>query len=237
MDIKVIYSLSDPVGKTIRKLGYKFEEIEEDVIDFRYEKGDAIVIFSRHESSANVPSLTVHHPGNPSDKIMGGEPRKLSFSFPSLLTSIFREIRTINVGIEKAIEATHHGPTYQRIPVIFVEVGSSEEYWTNENIVRELVEATLRGIDNYTNIQCENRIVGFGGSHYTPYFSQLAEKECIGHIISKYYLKELSDDVILQTISKSIEKINEVIFDNVNSKIREKITSVLKNYNLEFKSR
>ena len=237
MDIRVIYSLSDPVGKTIKKLGYKFEEIEEDVIDFRYEKGDAIVIFSRHESSAKVPSLTVHYPGNPSDKVMGGEPRKLSFSFPSLLTSIFREIRTINIEIEKAIEATHHGPTYQRVPIIFVEVGSSEEYWTNEKIVRELVEATLRGIDNYTNTQCENRIIGFGGPHYAPYFSQLAEKECIGHIISKYYLNELSEDVILQTVSKSTERIDEVIFDNVNLKIREKITSALKNYNLTFKSR
>jgi len=237
MDIRIIYSLSDPVGKTIKKLGYKFEEIEEDVIDFKYEKGDAIIIFSRHESSAKIPSLTVHHPGNPSDKTMGGEPKKLSFSFPSLLTSIFREIKAINIEIEKAIEATHHGPTYQKVPIIFVEIGSSEEYWTNEKIVKELVEATLRGIDKYKEIQCEDRIVGFGGTHYAPYFSQLAEKKCIGHIISKYYLNDLSEDVILQTVSKSVEKINMVVFDNVNLKIREKITSVLRSYNLMFKSR
>ncbi|BFH72519.1 D-aminoacyl-tRNA deacylase [Sulfurisphaera javensis] len=237
MDIRILYSISDAVGRTIKKLGYKFEEINEDVIDFKYEKGDVIVIFSRHESSSKIPSLTVHYPGNPSDKTMGGEPRKLAIAFPSLLTSIFREIKQIDINIEKTIEATHHGPTYQNIPIIFVEVGSSEEYWENENIVNKLVKATLKGIDNLDKIECERRIVGFGGTHYTPYFSKLADKSCIGHIISKYYITDLTENVILQTIEKTAEKIDTVIFDNVNLKIREKIIGVLSRYKLQFQSR
>ncbi|MBB5253439.1 D-aminoacyl-tRNA deacylase [Sulfurisphaera ohwakuensis] len=237
MDIRIIYSMQDAVGKTIKELGYKFEEINEDIIDFRYQKGDVIVVFSRHESSSKIPSLTVHYPGNPTDKTMGGEPKKLGIAFPSLLTSIYREIRKINTDIEKAIEATHHGPTYQHVPIIFVEIGSSKEYWENKELVKTLIEAALRGIDKYKEIECENKIVGFGGTHYTPYFSLLAEKSCVGHIISKYYLAELSNEVILQTVNNTIEKIDTVMFDNVNSKIREKIVNLLATYKLNFKFR
>lgn len=237
MDIRIIYSVLDPVGRSIKKLGYKFEEIEEDVIDFKYEKGDSIIIFSRHESSSKTPSLTVHYPGNPSHNVMGGEARKLGYSFPSLLTAIFREIRRIDIQIEKAIEATHHGPTYQKVPIIFVEVGSSEEYWNNVEIVKRLVEATLKGIETFQEISCEYRIVGFGGTHYTPYFSKLAENFCIGHVISKYYLNDLTDDIILQSVEKSIEKIDKVVFDNINLKVRERIMNILRNKALKFESR
>lgn len=237
MNIQIIYSNADPVGRTIKKLGYKFEEISDDVIDFKYEKGDTIVIFSRHESSSNTPSFTVHYPGNPSEKTMGGEPFRLGIAFPSLLTSIFREIKKIDVDIEKAIEATHHGPTYQKVPVLFVEIGSSREYWENEKFVNLLVGATLKGIEQYDKTECEDMIVGFGGTHYTPYFSRLAEKQCIGHIISKYYVQDLKEEVINQTVSNSIEKINTVVFDNVNSKIRQRIIEILKNYDLKFKFR
>lgn len=110
MDIKLVYSTLDPVGVTIKKLGYRFEEINEDVTDFHYENGEAIVIFSRHESKAGIPSLTVHYPGNPSEEIMGGEPKKLGIAYPRLLTSILREIKKIDLNIEKTMEATHHLP-------------------------------------------------------------------------------------------------------------------------------
>jgi len=239
MRVNFLISTKDPVGITIKKLGYRFDEIEDDVIDFRYDKGDVIVIFSRHESSSKTPSLTVHYPGNPGSNAFGGEPFKLGIAFPKLLSSIFREILTLPVDIHKAIEATHHGPTYQTHPVIFVEIGSDINYWQNENLVKMMVEATLRGVDKFDQTVCEEIIAGVGGTHYTPYFSKISTSKCIGHVVSKYYLNEINQEVVRQVIMNSVEKVDKIIFDNVNSSIKNKIVEYIKwiNSNIKLESR
>lgn len=237
MDIKIIISKQDPVGRTIKELGYSFEEVDEDVIDFKYNKGDAIIIFSRHESASKVPTFTVHIPGNPTNKIMGGEPHKLGIAFPRLLTSIYREIKNITLDISKSLEATHHGPTYQTVPVIFVEIGSTIEYWTNKKLVKYLVEATLRSINEIDKIVCENVITGFGGPHYAPLFSKLAtNNECIAHILSKYVLVDITDDVIRQSVLNSVEKVNKIVFDSVNKDTKIKILDTLRDFNITVQS-
>jgi D-aminoacyl-tRNA deacylase len=236
MNIKVIISNVDAVGKTVRKLGYKFEEINEDVIDFKYNSGDAIVVICRHESSAKIPSLTVHHPGNIGNKTMGGEANKLGIAFPRLITSIYREISKIDINIDKVFEATHHGPTYQTVPVIFAEVGSSEEYWNNEKLVKNLVDAVLRGIERLEETTCDNVILAFGGPHYAHNVSKLAMKSCISHIISKHYISELNSNVIQQALEKTINKIDTILFDSLNQKSREKILSLINSNNISIKS-
>ncbi|WP_338603888.1 D-aminoacyl-tRNA deacylase [Sulfolobus tengchongensis] len=237
MDIRFIYSSLDPVGVTIKRLGYGFEEINEEVTDFRYDKGDTIIIFSRHQSKAGVPSLTVHYPGNPTEETMGGEPKKLGIAIPRLFVSILREVKKIDLDIEKVMEATHHGPTYQHVPVIFVEVGSDNNYWTNEKIIKALVEATLKGIDKMNYVECKSYVVGFGGPHYSKLFTKFADENCIGHVISKHYIDKLSDNVITQTITQSTDKIDKIVIDSLNSRQREKIVSVLRvfNINIEFR--
>lgn len=237
MDIKLVYSTSDPVGLTIKKLGYSFEEIDEDVTDFHYKNGEAIVIFSRHESKASIPSLTVHYPGNPSEEVMGGEPKKLGIAYPRLLTSILREIKKIDLDIEKTMEATHHGPTYQNVPVIFVEIGSDKTYWTNERIVRTLVDSTLKGIDKVDETDCRDYISGFGGPHYSKLFTKLADESCIGHVISKHYVDKLDDKVITQAIANSVNNINKVVIDSLNLKQRERIIAALKSFDIHIQLR
>ncbi|AAY79472.1 D-aminoacyl-tRNA deacylase [Sulfolobus acidocaldarius] len=235
MNISIVVSTRDPVGETIKKLGYKFEEIDEDEVDFRFERGDAIVIFSKHQSSSKTPALTVHYPGNPSSQVLGGEPEKLGVAFPRLLTAIFREINKLDIPVQKTLEATHHGPTYQKVPIVFVEVGSDPTYWGNEKIVKSLVESTLSAIDKVSSLYCEEIIVGFGGPHYAPYFSKLGEKVCIGHIISKYYLASIKDTTIIQTVEKCMENVDTVVFDSVPLSVRDKVMHVLKDRNLKFK--
>ncbi|AWR96535.1 D-aminoacyl-tRNA deacylase [Acidianus sulfidivorans JP7] len=227
MNIKILISNQDEVGKTVKKLGYKFEEINEDVIDFNYNSADAIVVICRHESSAKIPSLTVHHPGNPGKETMGGQPFSLGIAFPKLITSIYREIIKIPIEIDKVFEATHHGPTSLNIPVVFAEVGSDKSFWNNENIVRNLVEAVLRGIENLDNIDCEKIITGIGGPHYAYNISKLAIKSCISHIISKHYISEINSNIMNQLLERSINKPNTIVFDSVNKKNREKILSLI----------
>jgi len=235
MNIEVIVSEKDPVGRTAKKL-FDFKEVKEDVTDFSYNEADAIVILSRHESSSQIPAFTVHYPGNPSENTMGGQPRTLGIAFPRLLTSIYRELLKIDVNITKVIEATHHGPTLNK-PVVFAEIGSSEEYWQNEKLVKDLINSVINGISNYQSISCEKIIAGFGGPHYATYFSELAKKYCISHIISKHYLTELDSNVINQVIERSIDKINTIIFDSVNRNLRQKILSCINSNNISIEFR
>lgn len=238
MDIRFIISKQDPVGKTIKDLGYKFEEVDEDVTDFKYDSGDAIIVFSRHESKSKIPSYTVHYPGNPTSQTLGGEPYKLGMAYPRLLTSIYRELLKIpENALNKSLEATHHGPTYQRTPIIFVEIGSSIEYWSNQKLVKALVEATLRGVEKFREIECNETVSGFGGPHYAPLFSKLAGKSsCVSHILSKYVLSETNENVIAQAITNSIERINKVIFDNVNKELKLKLLSTIRNFDVAIES-
>ncbi len=235
MKIDVIVSEKDPVGRTAKKF-FDFIEVKEDVTDFSYDNADAIVILSRHESSSRIPGFTVHYPGNPSERTMGGKPKTLGIAFPRLLTSIYREMLKIDENITKVIEATHHGPTLNK-PVIFAEIGSSEEYWENEKLVKELINAVYNGIREYESISCEKIIVGFGGPHYAKYFSDLAKKYCISHIISKHYLTELNSNVIKQAIENSIERIDTIIFDSTNRDTRQKILSAIDSNNISIEFR
>lgn len=236
MDIRVIISNQDEVGKTIKKLGYKFEEINEDVIDFKYSSGDAAVVICRHESSSKIPSLTVHHPGNPGKNTMGGDPFTLAIAFPRLITAIYREISKIDVQIDKVFEATHHGPTSLPIPIIFAEIGSDKEFWSNEKLVKSLVEAVLKGIDSLENTECESIIAGLGGPHYEYNISKLAISSCIAHIISKHYISELNSNIFNQLLEKSLEKPNTIILDSINKKVREKILSLIDSNKISIKS-
>ncbi len=235
MNIEVIVSEKDPVGRTAKKL-FNFKEVKEDVTDFTYNDADAIVILSRHESSSQIPAFTVHYPGNPSEKTMGGQPKTLGIAFPRLLTSIYREMLKINVNIAKVIEATHHGPTLNK-PVVFAEIGSSKEYWQNEKLVAELVNSVINGINKYEDTYCEKIVVGFGGPHYATFFSELAKKYCISHIISKHYLTELDSNIVKQAIENSINKIDTIIFDSVNHNLRQKIQSSINSNNISIDSR
>jgi D-aminoacyl-tRNA deacylase len=230
---KIAISLKDQVGLTIKRLGYAFEELDDDVIDFTYNGSEPLVIICRHESSSGKPSLTVHYPGNPSNSTMGGRPRTLGISFPSLATSIYRQILKIDVSIDKVFEATHHGPTLET-PIIFAELGSSQELWSNESLVKKLVDAVMRGIDSPT--QCKDNFIGFGGPHYAYTFSSMTTESCLGHIVSKHYVKSLDESVIRQTVLNSKEKIHKVVFNDVNKNTLARIKSSLSDLDLLFES-
>jgi Uncharacterized protein conserved in archaea len=135
------------------------------------------------------------------------------------------------------MEATHHGPTYQNVPVIFVEIGSDKTYWTNERIVRTLVDSTLKGIDKVDETDCRDYISGFGGPHYSKLFTKLADESCIGHVISKHYVDKLDDKVIIQAIANSVNNINKVVIDSLNLKQRERIIAALKSFDIHIQLR
>ncbi len=237
MDVSVIISSKDPVGQTVKRLGYSFEEIDEDVTEFSYSKGDSIVMICRHESSTRTPAFTIHHPGNPGKSAMGGKPESLAIANSRLLTSIFRSMTHIDANIEKVIEATHHGPTEIPKPITFVEIGSDPEMWNNEKLVGKLVEAVLKGIERMEETDCQNTTLIYGGPHYSKLASTVAQSDCISHIISKHYISELSSNVIVQSIERNITRPRTAVLDSIPRSKRETLTSILSSNNISIELR
>ncbi len=238
MNVKIVVSKVDPVGKTVLKLGLPVDLIvDEDVVDFNVEVQEPLVVFSRHESSAKVHSVTVHTPGNPGDSAMGGKPRTLGIAYPRLLRAIYLEISRLPVNLEKTFEATHHGPTEITAPVTFVEIGSDESHWTDEGLVRAVYEAIIKGIRSFDAVTCDEVVTVFGGPHYSKTANRLAQSgSCIAHVISKHYLTSLDDNVIMQAVTKSINVVTKVVFDNVNKSIRDRVAKALSNIPLKLES-
>lgn len=206
-------------------IGFVEDVVYLEYLDHYFPNSDAVIVLSRHSSEAAIPSLTVHYPGNPRrEATFGGRPMELSFTKPSLSTALLRNIHDLadreglSRSFEISYEATHHGPTSNRKPVIFVEIGSTEREWLRNDLHilwAEAVLETLRG----RNIICERVVVGFGGPHYSKRFTELSieNRYCFGHIIPKYAARELRDEelieILLEAVSKSIEKIDLVLIE------------------------
>ncbi len=246
MDIKIIASKQDitsiSIAKKCEDVGLVVDYIkEDDVFVKELPEADAYVFLSRHSSKSKKPCLTAHFPGVfSSDTSLGGNSHELGFAFPSLEKSYIQNLKALKEkefkGLEKyqvVIEATHHGPTHFEKPVMFVEIGSSEEEWKDEKAT-ELVASALKATLSQTK-PFNKHAIAFGGTHYPIKFTDiiLNEEYSIGHVMPKYALEFLDDDMFKQMIEKSIEPIKYCIIDKKGANRKEKIIELAGRYNLE----
>ena len=105
-----------------------------------YFNPQAYIFLSRHYAESGIPSLTVHTTGNFTDEpVLGGRPQRGGRGEPrppEELPSCAQQAEGRLEGYEITIEATHHGPTSLKKPVLFVELGSSEKNWGDERPAR-----------------------------------------------------------------------------------------------------
>lgn len=119
--------------------GFKAEAVKLEILDATPDpQAEAVIVLSKHRAESGRKSLTVHHPGNPtSDNSLGGRPRELAVAYPALAKALLISLARVSreTGLaethEVTLEATHHGPTSQSKPVVFAELGSTEEDWRN----------------------------------------------------------------------------------------------------------
>jgi len=143
---------------------------------------DYIIIASRHRSKTSRPALLVHTTGNwENSSDYGGNPRELSHASALLRKSGFlsliynsKKVKLEDFAVD--VEVTHHGPSVLEKPLIFIELGSSEEEWTNktaaEVVADSIIETILRFLQ-YIEKKNQEIGIGFGGTHYAPNFSRL----------------------------------------------------------------
>ncbi|MEM3078611.1 MAG: D-aminoacyl-tRNA deacylase [Nitrososphaerales archaeon] len=199
----------------------KLIRIEKDLIFADYLNdhflADAYIFISRHKSESKIPCLTTHFPGNFSDdNSHGGKPRELARTYPSFQKEYIKQLWKLRESAPKyqiILEPMHHGPTSLTKPVIFVEIGSTEQEWKDVKageIISKALMNTINVIQRYDKVG-----IGFGGTHYSEKFTKfLIESDfALGAIASKYSLQFIDGEILNQMIEKCPQKVNYAILD------------------------
>ncbi len=211
----------------------------------KYFKSHIAVFISRHESKERKPSLLVHATGNwTGHALYGGKPYQVSYTSATLLKN------AINILAEKAeeysltgkyhvsLEATHHGPTEMRIPLIFIEIGSTPLEWNDEKAVDALSEIVIELSQAKVPSVNYDYYVGFGGPHYAPEFTKvmLRTDVAVGHIAPGYvFPMGVKNKVILEAFEKVIEKPCKALIQwkGVKNPFRQNLVKFLKEKEIE----
>ena len=205
-----------------------------------YSHADLFIFLSRHSSRSCIPTLTCHFTGNFSaDNSYGGNPRQIAISYPSLqkvyLKAITAAARKKVPEYEVIIEATHHGPTSLNKPVLFVELGSSEKQWADENAAAVICD-TLLDILHKGFERCQKVGIALGGTHYPKKFNKLLLESKFGlaAVASKHNLEAIDDAILKQMVEKSVEKVTHIVLDNKGlGREKDRILKIVEKTSLE----
>jgi len=198
----------------------------------------AYIFLSTHWAESGIPSLTVHTTGNFTDKeSLGGRPREVGVIDPDLQKNYFLALHNRRESVseyELTIEATHHGPTSLRRPVLFVELGSSEKNWTDEDAARVIAESLMDSLK--TGKKWEKVGIAFGGTHYPAKFNKtLLESEfALSAVVAKHSLQWVDAPMFGQLIQKTLKFPKYVLVDwKGMGEYRNRIISLAEQFGLE----
>ena len=202
---------------------------------------DLFIFTSKHESAAKIPALLTHSTGNWTvEAKFGGHPHELGIAPAYAIKEAFLELHNqkAQLNLEQydvSLEVSHHGPTNLNAPIIFIEVGSTPDQWSDKKAVAAVVHATMRVASTRNRYKT---VIGIGGGHYAPEFNHLLLKTeyAISHIAPKYVLDTISEIMIKQAIERSFEKVELCVLDwkGMKSHHREALLQILEELNLSF---
>ena len=167
----------------------------------------AYIFLSTHRAESGIPSLTVHTTGNFTDKaVLGARPREVGVIDPDLQKNYLialNERKSQLEGYEVTIEATHHGPTSLKRPVLFVELGSSEKNWGDERAGAVMGDALVEALTQGRS--WEKVALAFGGTHYPAKFSRmlLESDMALSCVVPKHSLDGVDSEMFGQMIQKT----------------------------------
>ncbi|XP_077222356.1 D-aminoacyl-tRNA deacylase isoform X2 [Tasmannia lanceolata] len=148
------------VNGEVRLLKHDNSIVKEDNLDKRWEDAtgevaDEVIFLSRHTAVSNRPALTVHpigvpHLGEDETPPSGGKPGWAGPPNPRIgpwlrLLKTIAETHNLIPEFEVTLEATHHGPVVNT-PTMFVEIGSTEEYWKRQDAAQVIALLLWEGL-------------------------------------------------------------------------------------------
>ena len=210
-------------------------------------KADYFLYASTHKSEAGKPALTAHVPGNWGAADFGGTPRTLNMAYASKLKQILQLLaesaKKHKLDWPVNLEVDHHGPTPKngKQALIFVEIGSGPEQWSNDIAGRVVAEAIMKALMRPAP---EVKVfLGIGGGHYSPKFTPLMlgelkvggqdsaakQEAAVGHVLAKYRAADFDAQMLAQALEKTVEKVEGALIDwkGIGKEERERIISVL----------
>jgi D-aminoacyl-tRNA deacylase len=205
----------------------------------RFIDADFFIFASRHRAASGTPALLIHPTGNWFKVTLGGNEKELAYTSGLVLKqglenlqSKREEYNLYNFKVD--LEVTHHGPTELKTPLIFMELGSNEENWKDETAALAVGEAIIRTAENFL----ENKnfsgdcFIGVGGNHYAYRFHKYIlenENAFVSHIVAKHSLDNLSENILSQAFTKSIESPTTALIDKkgARSEQRKNVISLL----------
>lgn len=191
--------------------------LHQEDLDRHFPEASTFVFLSKHKSDSKIPTLTCHCTGNFGTNSYGGNPKEIAIAFPSLQKSYLKALtatRDSLPGYEIVIEATHHGPTSLRKPLLFVELGSSEKQWSDRSAASVMCGVMLDVLRQGPE-RCRKVGIGLGGTHYPCKFNRLLLESELGlaAVASKHNLEAIDMEMLNQMISKSTEKVTTIVLD------------------------
>jgi D-aminoacyl-tRNA deacylase len=252
----IIYSMDDLAGSNIGRLivnRYNFSSTGEYYYGSPiYKKGDVMlfgvhssvrdldclpfnptvcIVASRHMSESGTPTFTCHPTGNFGQADKGGREGTLQLTDAQYLRQsliYLREVREkYTLKFEVSLEVTHHGPTQLPFPLLFVEVGSSRNEWSDENACNAVAEV-IHGLA-FNDVEAKPSAIGFGGPHYAPNFNKVSEHYALGHIMPKHAVAYLTKTMVQEMIAKTSPRPDVAVIDwkGLKGKDRDTLRDIL----------
>lgn len=196
------HQLGDMLMVSVGQLHLHLDHVDRAVCSALGVEIGEVVFLSKHRAASGKPTLTVHPIGNYGKADFGGRDGELVPADPSFLGGLLRalSLSAKKLPFEVSYEVTHHGP-FLNVPTTYVEIGSDETKWENEEAARAMAEALL----NWTPAEGPV-VVGIGGGHYAPRFTEvtLAKKVRFGHMVAKHVLDGRTDEEVLEMVRKAM---------------------------------
>jgi len=231
-DSSPVYSWNDKIIVSARKDIVFVDQLDETFGSCHY------VFLSRHRAESGIPSLTAHFTGNFGSAAFGGNPGEIANYSPRMLKNYLIELNCLRKEIPDSynitLEATHHGPTSLRSPVLFVELGTTENDWSDERPAGFIAKALITSLESQR--EYEKCAIGIGGTHYPEKLNKtiLYSDMAIGPVIPKHALEYFNKEMLEQILAKSDQKVKFALVDNKGlGKYKQEVMRILDSSNLE----
>lgn len=228
-------------GKQVTYLTLEQESVTAQSLPEDFPDAELVVFVSRHSSQSGTPTLSVHTPGNFDKAELGGLPRNVSVCPANAMADALKALNRLkqerHLEYEVSYEGTHHGPSLD-VPVMFVELGSSEKQWQDQNAAEAVAQAAIEAIANYGS-STQAAVLGIGGTHYNRKFTQMAlsGEAAFGHMIPKYAVPAVNLQMLQQCVEKTSEHVSAVVLDwkGIKSEDKPKLLADLQELGLPIK--
>ena len=199
---------------------------------------DGFIFLSKHASESGKLALTCHSTGNFSTAQFGGNTRQIAIPHPDMQKSYMKNLWNERSSFSKfqiIIEATHHGPTALNKPTIFIEIGTTQNEWTNVELCNSVARIVVKTLNQEKT--SHPVAICIGGTHYPEKFTnELIHGEfALGTVIPKHSLDYI-DEKLFSHILKRNPKVETALVDwNGLGSSKQKIVNLLSENNIMIK--